>query len=358
VSTAPRHRTSWISQNYDKLILVIVLVALLGSALFLFMQIDSKRKELTEARWEQSSAPPKEAVPIDLTSYDTQLSALDHPFSMSIRSNRMMISELRVSCIECYKPIEFNATICPFCKAKQPKVLNPTEVDSDADGIPDMVEEKEGLDPLDAADADADRDGDGFSNLEEYQAKSDMSDKESFPPPPAKLRLIRVGTRPFKLRFQGAAKLPDGTVRYQLNLRTLEQTFFAQLGEKIEGFEVIEYLPDAPNGPTLVLKKGDSIIRLVKGKPVTKSELVAAIISLIDSQRQRVKNGDIITMKGFKYEVIDIRRNGVLIRDEKTNKQTLIGRLSESEKEVLRGRQSASREAESGRPGMPHSNLR
>lgn len=351
MSTAPKHRTSWISQNYEKLILVVVLAALLGSALFLFLQIDSKRKELTEARWEQPLTPPKEAAPIDLATYNAQLQALDHPFNMPVHSNRMMVSELRVSCVECHKPIEFNALVCPFCKAKQPNVLNPAEVDSDADGIPDLIEEKEGMDPLDAADAEADQDGDGFSNLEEFQAGSDLSDKESYPPPAAKLRLLRVGMRPFKLRFQGAAELSDGTVRYQLNLRTLEQTYFAKLGAEIEGFEVMEYLPDAPNGPTLVLRKDKSIIRLVKGKPVTKSELVAAVISLIDGQRQRVKNGDSITVKGIKYKVIDIRRNGVLIRDEKTNKQTLIGRLTESEKEALRGTMDVNRKLGGGKQG-------
>jgi ActR/RegA family two-component response regulator len=40
--------------------------------------------------------------------------------------------------------------------------------DQDGDGIPDAWEKAHGLNPRDASDASADRDGDGYSNLEEY----------------------------------------------------------------------------------------------------------------------------------------------------------------------------------------------
>ncbi len=42
-------------------------------------------------------------------------------------------------------------------------------VDTDGDGMPDNWETEHGLDPLDGADANQDLDGDGDSNLEEYQ---------------------------------------------------------------------------------------------------------------------------------------------------------------------------------------------
>lgn len=43
-------------------------------------------------------------------------------------------------------------------------------VDSDSDGLPDAWEVARGLDPTNSADASADRDGDGYTNLEEYLA--------------------------------------------------------------------------------------------------------------------------------------------------------------------------------------------
>jgi len=42
------------------------------------------------------------------------------------------------------------------------------ELDSDHDGIPDAWERERGLNPSDASDAGKDRDGDGYTNLEEY----------------------------------------------------------------------------------------------------------------------------------------------------------------------------------------------
>jgi len=44
----------------------------------------------------------------------------------------------------------------------------PAPVDSDHDGMPDEWETKYGLDPNDPSDAAKDKDGDGYTNLEEY----------------------------------------------------------------------------------------------------------------------------------------------------------------------------------------------
>ncbi|MEZ5301777.1 MAG: hypothetical protein R3F11_14165 [Verrucomicrobiales bacterium] len=49
-----------------------------------------------------------------------------------------------------------------------PEVRRPADWDRDRDGMPDVWEEMRGLDPEDPADGNADRDGDGFTNLEEY----------------------------------------------------------------------------------------------------------------------------------------------------------------------------------------------
>jgi len=50
------------------------------------------------------------------------------------------------------------------------------EKDTDMDGIPDSWEEEHGLNPQDASDADEDLDGDGWTNLEEYQGGGDPTD--------------------------------------------------------------------------------------------------------------------------------------------------------------------------------------
>jgi len=44
----------------------------------------------------------------------------------------------------------------------------PAPADQDRDGMPDVWEKAHGLNPTDPADRNADRDGGGYTNLEEY----------------------------------------------------------------------------------------------------------------------------------------------------------------------------------------------
>lgn len=60
---------------------------------------------------------------------------------------------------------------------------SPNQADSDNDGIPDGYEYAYGLEPMNAADASLDLDGDGFSNLEEFNADTDIDDAEDVPQP-------------------------------------------------------------------------------------------------------------------------------------------------------------------------------
>lgn len=58
---------------------------------------------------------------------------------------------------------------------------NLLNADSDADGLPDGWEIDHGFDPLNIADALADNDGDGFSNIDEYRLHTDPQDAGSVP---------------------------------------------------------------------------------------------------------------------------------------------------------------------------------
>lgn len=350
MSAAPRNRSSWLSQNYDKLILVAILVGLLGSASFLVIQIGWERQQMAGAWWDRPTVAPKSVTPVTTEKYDGMKKVFFEPFKGGPQSNALMVSELRVSCIECGKPIAFNALGCPFCGKEQPAIVRIEDIDADLDGIKDVQERAFGLNPLDPLDAGQDMDRDGFSNIEEISYGTNPRDAADYPPPVVKLRLGRVSRIPFKLRFQGVQKLGNDSVRFQVNLRTLEQTFFVQIGDEVEGFKVTDYKADAPEGPTLMLGQKDETIALVRGKAVEKQELVADIVFLVDRTRMKVRVGDVVTIKDHTYKVIDIRREGVLIRDEKTGKETLAGTLSDSEKSALMGGTSGA-----VAPGIPGS---
>lgn len=77
----------------------------------------------------------------------------------------------------CGKPIPADAETCPFCGVKQHVVK--IEADADHDGMSNEWEVKYGLNPNDPSDAKKDLDGDGFTNYEEFVAKTDPTDKES-----------------------------------------------------------------------------------------------------------------------------------------------------------------------------------
>lgn len=60
---------------------------------------------------------------------------------------------------------------------------DPASTDSDADGISDQMEIANALDPNNAGDAELDNDSDGYSNLHEAFANTDMEDNTSVPAP-------------------------------------------------------------------------------------------------------------------------------------------------------------------------------
>jgi hypothetical protein len=63
------------------------------------------------------------------------------------------------------------------------KVIDSTDLstDTDSDGIPDLWELQNGLDPQNPSDANEDPDGDTYTNLQEYLGATDPNDIQDFP---------------------------------------------------------------------------------------------------------------------------------------------------------------------------------
>jgi hypothetical protein len=58
-------------------------------------------------------------------------------------------------------------------------IPNSLDEDDDNDGMPDSWEEEYGLNPRSSSDANLDKDNDGLTNLEEYEAKTDPTDSDT-----------------------------------------------------------------------------------------------------------------------------------------------------------------------------------
>lgn len=327
--------SGFLQVNYDKVVMVVVLVALLVSTLLLILQLNQGSSAMAITQQDLVARNPRAVAPVDVTPLQQIAEKINTPYQISSAQRRMLVGELRVSSIPDGLPIPFDAAVCPFTGAKQPVV---DELDTDGDGMPDAWERRYGLNPFDPSDAAQDLDGDGFTNLEEYLAGTDPTDPADFPPPSAKLRLVQTRVTPFKLRFLNISRITDTDVRFQLNLRTLERTYFPRMNEEVEGYTVIGYNEQGQEGrPELLLQQGDKTVRLVQGRVIDDKAYSAILVFLVDGKRYRVNVGDSITLLDRDYKVIDIREDRVVIRDEEAGRDVDIGLLSEDERRQLSG---------------------
>jgi hypothetical protein len=340
--SSARKPSGFLKLNYDKVVVIVVLIGLLISGILLVMQLNSGAAQMKTTQTELEAINPFSVKPIDTTLLEKLAESMANPFQMPAAQRRMLVGELRVSSIPDGLPIPFDAAVCPFTGAPQPAIVNIRDLDTDGDGMKDEWEEKFGLGKLDPTDASGDLDADGFLNLEEYLGTSNPGDPKDTPPPPAKLRIGQVKMNPFKLRFLGVSRITESDVRYQLNLRTLEKTYFARMNEEVEGYTVVAYDEKGPDGPVLTLQQGDKIIKLIQNRVVDEQARTARMVFLVDGKLFTVNIGSDITLLGQTYKVVDIADDRVVIRDEASGKEFEIGMISDDERQQL---------SAGGRPG-------
>ncbi|MCX6997856.1 MAG: hypothetical protein NTV49_12410, partial [Kiritimatiellaeota bacterium] len=275
-----------------------------------------------------------------------QSAALTQPFQIAVgaKAKGLLASELRVSCVRCSKPIPFYAAQCPFCGSKQPEPPDPERTDRDQDNIPDKWELEHGMNPVDPNDAGADWDNDGFTNLEEYRAGTDIRDPQSHPDVASMLRIQgEVKQTPFKLDFRGFSDMPSGRF-FQLNLRS-GKTHLKKIGDEVEGFKIQAFEPGnvaREQHDVIVLYDGRETTRLIKGQAQRKIETTADLIYLLDRHTFRVTDNTEFQLQDrekrlTKYKVIDIKPGSVKILDLTLGRETVIPPTTPAEAEALSG---------------------
>ena len=178
------------ADHWDWAVLAVCLVLLAGGATFFAMSlgVDPEMAGADEAAAVERMKPAKTGVKeVDMASYILALKVVRSPSTVAEvgeKDESFLSSERRVFCVKCKKAIPGDIKIaptCPFCGEKQEEEKK-VVLDADGDGLPDEWEKRYGLNPGDAADANEDSDGDGFTNMEEFLAKTNPNDPKDHPP--------------------------------------------------------------------------------------------------------------------------------------------------------------------------------
>lgn len=225
-------------------------------------------------------------------------------------------------------------------------------LDSDNDGIPDKDETAMGLNPQDPSDADVDSDDDGFSNFEEYLAKTKHKDPKSRPPYYEKIevRSVTQARLPFLLKnvsFKNDKRKETAEIQFEVDLpstrnRRNKKNMFLKIGEPLKtlaGQFLIEDIVSSGDDVKVVLKKVDNNERITveQGKPVLEPRIKAVLAyNLIkDIQEKEVYEGSKFTIGSLKtnvdsYEVvgIDSGKNTITLKDTRDGKTYVIGQKS------------------------------
>jgi len=233
--------------HYDWLAAGVGVLALVGALVYFItaMGADSDQLAMDAAKAVDRMKPSETGVkPVDMEAFGTAMRITKSPVTVaevSEKAESFLSSERRVLC-KCGKAISGDIKAvpkCPYCgepQHEEKKVV----LDADADGLPDEWEKKYGLNPGNPADANEDLDGDGFTNVEEFAAKTDPSNRNDHPDYLDSLKIVlplKETYMPFV--FTMATKIPAGwrCEFYDANLKNdygqKGKTITAVVGEEI-----------------------------------------------------------------------------------------------------------------------------
>ena len=209
-----------LQRNYDKILFAAALLFLVGTGAFFAGSGKriAEERDAFEAQVRRLSPDHPTLAEVDTSPVEAASKRFAEPFQMG--TNRLfLVAQERVRCVNpgCRHPIPWDSEKCSFCGADQPAEGKVAGGDSDSDGMPDEFEERYAfLNPVDPTDANADYDGDGFTNLEEFQAGTDPSVAASHPSKVEFLRVSDVVEDTIPLRLMGSSRLSAEKVRYQI----------------------------------------------------------------------------------------------------------------------------------------------
>ena len=285
-------KENFFKAHWDWLVAIVGLAALGVASFYLFSSLgrspDEAAAECSAWMDAELKKPHKGVEAVNLMGLVKVMAQLKTPPSLrevDAKKKSFLASERRVFCQNgdetdkknkgCGKPIPADLEVCPFCKVKQHIVK--VQVDNDQDGLPNEWEKKYGLNVNDAADADLDKDSDGFTNKEEFEAGTDPTDPKSHPDYLDSLSVAGALQQTFlPFWFQNYSPIPGG---HRFTLRQLDQN-----GQDLAGYN-----------STWSVKKGEPIGKT--GYAVTGFEKKSELRVIAGSKAGNKKNQDVSVLE-------------------------------------------------------------
>src|SRR5438067_3344091 len=287
----------WLQKNYERVALIAGVLILLVSALAIFRSATSFSDQFAEFNSHPPQRPP--SPPGKASEVEKADQSLNHPpqWTFSGRSG-LFVPEKH------------------FIAANgEPATLQTTEVHPP---VPNEWFEQFNLSIADADALEQDPDGDGFTNLEEWQGHTNPTDRNSHPEYYTKLKLISTSEEPFRLIF--SSWMGD---TYQINTIDFNQpTQFLKVGDTIKGtrFKIAKFVKKyEPNKYgtnvdvselTLEQEETKQQLTLVKEKVAMSPESVATFVYTWGGRREfQVRKDQEFSLKPqeqTKYKLIDI----------------------------------------------------
>ena len=185
--------------------------------------------------------------------------------------------------------------------------------------------------PIENADVlDQDPDGDGFTNLDEWQGGTNPKDKDSHPDYLTKLHLVSATEEPFPFVFSSSVGGKFGLNK----LDQTEPTQFLKLGDTIRGtrFKIVKFIEKHARNQygtkidvsELVLEHEETKIELtlVKEKVATSPQAVATFVYAWGGRREfEVRKDQEFSLKPVEeisYKLVDVQSDKAVIVNPKT----------------------------------------
>ena len=338
-----KQKENFFKAHYDWLVALLGVAALAASIVLLLPSLSRSPDAAVRQRdaWLDGVKPAHDEVaPIAievlkaaqrLAKTPPSLNAIDPKAGSFLASEKRMFCKPGDAAVKgCGKPIPVGAEVCPFC-AQQQKEQEKPSADADNDGLPNDWETKYGLNPNDGADADKDPDGDGFTNAEEFAAKTDPTKKDSHPDYLDYLT-VQGGLKQIFLPFWFMSEMPiPGGHRYNFqNLQSrsaYDKTYSVKNGEEIgkTGWIAGDYkklseerviqgsktkakkvvdvstveVAHKTDGRKIVLRVGERRIAVASQATLAWDRFGGKIFT--------VKEGDEIDLNGDKYRVVSLK---------------------------------------------------